>query len=251
MLVRKPARQILLILLTAALTLASCNVGSTPSPAVDLNAVSTAAFNTAMAQISGGQTQTALAVPSATVAPTNTTDPLTTAVVPGAGTVLPAGNTAIPTLSFNTTPTTPLAGFTPIGSPIAPAPTISLGDACNNNVFVTDVTIPDGTVFRDENPKGGRPGSEFQKVWRIQNTGSCKWDEGYALTFVGGDDDLDPHSVKFESSDQFVDAGETVDLAVWLTAPKFPGTYQATWKMKDDSGNFFGTPMTVIIEVED
>jgi hypothetical protein len=248
MLVRKPTRQILFILLTAALTLASCNVGSTPAPAVDLDAVSTAAFNTAMAQISGGQTQTALAAPSATVAPTNTTDPAT---VPGAGTVLPAGDAVLPTVSFNNTPTTPLAGFTPIGSPIAAAPTASLGDACHNSVFIADITIPDGTIFRDENAKGGRPGSEFQKVWRVQNTGTCKWDEGYSLVFVGGNDEMDPHSVKFVNSSQFVGAGETADLGVWLVAPKEPGTYQGTWRMQNDSGSYFGTPLTVIIEVED
>lgn len=251
MLVRKPARRVLFILLTAALALTSCNMGATPAPSVDINAINTAAVASAMAQISSQQTQTALAAPTATPSPTNTTAPLTTAVT-GNITPLPGGTTALPTFSFNTTPTTPLPGFTALASPAAPAgPTASLGDACNNNVFVADVTIPDGTVFRDGNAKGGRPGNEFDKVWRVQNTGTCKWDEGYTLAFVGGSDALKPYSVKFTDASDFVAAGATADLGITLTAPKFPGEYQATWRMQDDRGNYFGTPLTVLIVVEE
>ena len=248
MLVRKPARQVLFILLTAALTLTSCNMGATPAPTVDVNAINTAALATAMAQISAQQTQTALAAPSATSSPTNT--PLS---LPASGVASPTGNAGVlPTLSFNNNPnTTPLAGFTPIGSPVAPAATTSLGDACNNNTFVTDVTIPDGTIFQDSNERGARPGSEFQKIWRVKNTGNCKWDEGYKLAFIGGDDKLNPKSVKFVESSDFVDPGEEADLGVTLTAPKFPGTYQATWRMQTDNGAFFGTPLTVVIEVKE
>ena len=255
MLVRKFPRQTLTILITAALTLAACNMGATPAPEVDVNAINTAAVATAMGQISAQLTETALAAPpSATPMPTDTSIPLATFALPtaAAGTALPGG--ALPTVSFNSTPltnNTPLAGFTPIGSPIAPAATQSLGDACNNNVFVADVTIPDGTIFQDSNAKGARPGSDFQKIWRVQNTGTCKWDEGYTLAFVGGDDDLNPKSVKFDSSDDFVDAGATADLGLTLTAPKFPGKYAATWRMQSDNGDFFGTLLTVSIEVKE
>ena len=246
MLVRKPARQILFILLTAALTLASCNVGSTPAPAVDLDAVSTAAFNTAMAQISGGQTQTALAAPSATVAPTNTTNPLTTAGVPGAGTVLPTGDAALPTVSFNNTPTTPLAGFTPIGSPIAAAPaaTTSLGDDCNNSAFEGDVTIPDGSVIE--------AGTNFEKIWSIRNTGSCTWDEGFSLVYIAGSKpDLDPYNFDFKKSSDFVASGQSINIALKLTAPCDIGKYEGHWRMRNDKGYYFGTLLSVYIEVKE
>jgi len=256
MLVRKPARQILFILLTAALALASCNIGSTPAPAIDVNAINTAAFNTAVAQISAGQTQTALAAPSA--APTNTPLSLSTLGLPTSGAASPNPN-ALPTLSFNTSPnttplagTTPFAGFTPAGSPGVPVQTgatAALGDACSNNQFIEDVTIPDGTVFKDSNPRGGRPGSTFQKVWRVKNTGSCKWDDGFKLVFIGGDDALNPYTVKFVDSSDFVAPGATADLGVTLTAPKFPGKYTGTWRMQNDKGQYFGTPLTVVIEV--
>jgi hypothetical protein len=256
MLVRKFPRRTLIILLTAALTLAACNVGATPAPAVDINAINTAAVATAMGQISAQLTQTALAAPSSTPQATDTAIPLATFALPSAAAGSPVAGGGLPTVSFNSTPntntnTTPLAGFTPIGSSVAPVATQSLGDACNNNVFVADITIPDGTIFQDSNPRGGRPGSDFQKIWRVQNTGTCKWDEGYTLAFIGGDDALNPHSVKFQDANDFVDAGQTADVGVSLTAPKFPGKYTATWRMQADNGAFFGSPLTVLIEVKE
>ena len=255
MLVRKFPRRLLFILLIAALTLAACNAGATAAPTVDVNAINTAAFETAVAQIAAQQTQTAVAAPSNTPPPTNTALSLSTAAVPTTGTLgaasPTAGSGALPTVSFNVTPnTTPLAGFTAVvGSPVVPAATVSLGDACNNNIFVADVTIPDGTIFNDDAGRGSKPGDEFQKIWRVQNTGSCRWDEGYTLAFVNGSSALNPKSVVFNSADDFVDPGETADLGVTLTAPLQPGEYVATWRMQSDSGAFFGTPLTVVIEV--
>src|SRR4029453_4850917 len=98
MLVRKFPRRTLIILLAAALTLAGFNVGATPSPTVDINPINTAAVATAMGQISAQLTQTALAAPSATAAPTDTTIPLATFALPTA-----AGG-GLPTVSFNNTP---------------------------------------------------------------------------------------------------------------------------------------------------
>ena len=49
----------------------------------------------------------------------------------------------------------------------------------------------------------------------------------------------------------FVDPGETVDMGVDLTAPEAEGSYTATWQMQSDSGAYFGTPLTVVIEVQD
>lgn len=248
MLVRKPARQILFILLTAALTLTSCNLGGgTPAPAVDINAINTAAFATALGQLSAQQTQTALAAPSATASPTNTTSaPAASIVVPGSGTTLPptAAGT-LPTVSFNNAAnTTPLAAFTPLGSPIAPAATLSFASGCNNAAFEADVTIPDGSVIG--------PGENFEKIWKIRNTGTCTWDDGYTFVYIGGSTpDLDPYDYKFSKTNDrdFVEAGGTINVALTLTSPCTPGKYEGHWKMRDDQGNFFGTPVSVYIEV--
>lgn len=245
--VRNLPRRTVLILLTAATLLAACGGGATPAPTVDINAINTAAVATALGQISAQQTQTALAAPSATPSPspTNTTAPLALPTT-AAGATTTTGNTpgVLPTLSFNTTPnTTPIAGFTPVsGSPVAPVNTVSAGDSCNNSVFITDVSIPDGTVLK--------PGVNFDKTWRIQNTGTCTWDDGYKLVFIGGDKALDPYNLEFDRADEFVAGGETVDLTVELTAPLAEGEYSATWQMQSDNGVYFGTLMTVVIKVQ-
>lgn len=233
MFVRKLPRKTFLTLLVAALLIAGCNMGATEVPTVDVNAINTAAVATAMGQLSAQLTQTALAAPSPTPLPTNTLVPLPTSALPTAN----AG--AIPTLSFNTTP---VAGFTQLASPVAPAATISLGDACNNSVYESDVTVPDGTIMK--------PGVDFIKQWAIRNTGTCTWDEGYALVFIGGDQAMDPVNFEFKNSDDFVSAGEGINIGVPLTAPLAEGKYQGTWRMRSDSGVYFGTPLTVVFEVK-
>lgn len=245
MLVRKFPRRSLFILLAAALTLAACNVGATPAPTVDVNAINTAAHATAMAQISAQLTQTALAAPSNTPLPTDTPLSLATSALPTAAGATATGGVqgALPTLSFNTTPnTTPLAGFTPASSPAAPVSTIPSGDACNNSVYIADVTYPDNAEIK--------PGINFEKIWRVQNTGNCTWDEGYKLVFIAGDKALDPPNFAFKDSADFVTGGETADIGVDLTAPLKEGTYSATWRMQSDTGVFFGTLLTVVIVVK-
>lgn len=248
MLVRKFPRRILLTLLTAALTLAACNVGATPAPTVDINAINTAAHATAMGQISAQLTQTALAAPTNTALPTDTPLSLATVALPTvAAGASPTGGAsgALPTLSFNSTPntnTTPLAGFTPLSSPVAPVSSPVQGDTCHNSAYVSDVTIPDDTVIK--------PGADFDKTWRIQNSGSCLWDDGYQLVFVSGDRALDPANYVIDESSEFVDSGETADMTVRLTAPLAAGTYTANYRMQTDTGVFFGETIYVRIKVQ-
>jgi len=241
MFVRKLPRNAFLTLLAGALFIAGCGgVGATEVPTLDVNAINTAAVSTAMAEVSAQLTQTALAAPSPTALATNTLLPLPTSALPTAANALPTANTgAIPTLSFNTTP---VVGFTQLAPPAAPAATTSLGDSCNNNVYEADVTVPDGTIMK--------PGVDFVKQWAIRNTGSCTWDEGYALVFIGGDQAMDPANFEFKNSSDFVAAGEGINIGVPLTAPLAEGKYQGTWRMKSDSGAFFGTPLTIVFEVK-
>lgn len=248
MLVRLFPRHVLFVLMAATLILAACGGGPAPEPTADVNAINTAAVATAMAQISEQLTQTALAAPTDTPPPTNTAMPLATLALPTTdGSAQPtAAGGALPTLSFNVTPstnTTPAAGFTPVsGSPVAPIGTSApLGDDCHNSQYVADVTIPDNSVLER--------GANFEKIWRIQNTGTCTWDEGYALAFVSGDQALDPESFVIQNAEDFVAGGETVDIGVNLTAPTTPGTYYAQWRMQTDNGVFFGGYLTVVIEV--
>ena len=244
---RKSPRHIVLTLITAALILTACNVGAAPSPTLDVNAINTAIVGTTIAQFSSQFTQTALAQPQATNTPQPTSTPqeLPTFALPTTD-----NSGALPTISFDVSPTalslaTPLPGFTQIASsPGAPAATQSLGDACNNSVFEGDVTIPDGTIL-----KGGE---DFQKIWKIRNTGTCKWDEGYALVYIGGSTpDLDPYTYKFTKSSDFVASGEAVNIGINLTTPCSKGKFEGTWRMQNDQGYYFGTNLSVYVEVQE
>ena len=244
---RKPTRLILITILTAALLLTSCNVGAAPSPTTDVNALSTALVGTTVAQLSVDLTHTAQA------APTNTTSPTPTATVTAIATVpLPtlASGAASPTTDVAALPTfsfvnTPVPGA---NTPVAVLPTsqatASLGDACNNNVFEGDVTIPDGTTLE--------PGQDFVKIWAVRNTGTCTWDDGYALVYIGGSTpNLDPVNLEFTTGADFIAAGESADLDVRLTTPCTPGDYEGHWRMRSDSGYYFGTTLSVYVTVVD
>ena len=243
---QKFPRHTLLTLITAALLLAACNVGAAPSPTLDVNAINTAIVGTTIAQFSAQFTQTALAQPQATNTPfpTNTPQELPTFALPTTD-----ASGALPTVSFDATATvagaaTPLPGFTQIASPAAPGATQALGDECNNSVFEGDVTIPDGSVL-----KGGE---DFQKIWKIRNTGTCLWDDGYSLVYIGGSKpDLDPYNFNFQKSSDFVSSGEAINIGINLTAPCTPDKYEGHWRMRNDQGYYFGTILSVYIEVKE
>ncbi|MFT3892310.1 MAG: NBR1-Ig-like domain-containing protein [Anaerolineales bacterium] len=246
MFVRKNPRQVMLIFTIAALTLAGCNVGATPAPTVDVNAINTAIVGTTVAQLSLQFTQTAQAQPTAAPALTDTPVNLPTFSLPTvSGGATPTTSGALPTISFNTTQVanTPVAGFTQLASPVpAGGATPVLGDACHNSSYIADVTVPDGTVFK--------PGVDFVKTWTIKNTGTCSWDEGYVFAWIAGDKALDPYSIKFQDKKDFISSGTSTDISVNLTAPLEPGKYTATWKMQSDTGYYFGSMFTVVIEVK-
>ena len=113
---------------------------------------------------------------------------------------------------------------------------------CDNNVFEGDITIPDGTLLK--------PGVNFQKVWAIRNTGTCTWDDGYKLVFYAGDKAIDPYDFAFKKVSDFVSPGEGINIAINLTAPLAEGDYQGHWKMQNDQGQWFGTFLSVYIEVK-
>jgi len=236
MLTQKSPRRMLLILITTTLTLAACNVGASPAPTIDANAINTAALGTAMAQISAQQTMTALAAPSATSLPTNAPVSLVTVAPPAAGGVLPTTNAggALPTVSFNTTP---LAGFTTVaGSPIAPTSGSIIGDTkagCNDGSFVGE-TLPDKSVVR--------AGKEFTKAWEIKNTGTCAWDEGYVFAFQANlsSPGIEGYDIRINDRDEITKPNHSQSFIVKLTAPTTPGEYKGYWKLKTDDGTPFG-----------
>ncbi len=108
-------------------------------------------------------------------------------------------------------------------------PLLTTVSRCDAAAFVSDVTYPDGSDVA--------LGSSFTKVWRIQNTGTCAWNTSYALVFVSGERLGGPNAVSVPGS---VRPGETVDIAVNLTAPNRAGSYTGYWKLRNASGALFG-----------
>jgi len=241
---RRSTRQTLLVLLTAALLLTACNVGATPAPTLDVNAMNTAIVGTTVAQLSVQFTETALAMPTNTPAPTETQVALPTFALPTldtSGAASPTLDTAaIATISFVNTP---VVGNTAV--PVLPTAqaqgTVSLGDACNNLVFEGDITIPDGETEK--------AGTDIQKIWKIRNTGSCTWDDGYELVKIAGSPDLGNESFKFVKSSDFVITNQAIDIGIWLDVPCAVGKYESHYRMRNDQGYYFGTILSVYLVV--
>ena len=106
----------------------------------------------------------------------------------------------------------------------------------NEATFVSDMTIPANTVLS--------AGSNFTKIWRVNNPGSCDW-IGYQLVHASGD-------LLGASSPQaipLVTSGSNGDLSVEMTAPGSHGTYTSTWRLRASDGTVFGPDLSVTIIV--
>jgi len=138
-------------------------------------------------------------------------------------------------------PPTPVPTRTP---PPTSTPLPPTAVPCDWALFITDVTIPDGTKMQ--------PGKTFTKTWRLQNFGSCTWTTSYSLIFDSGEAMNGPASTKFSNR---VAPGGRIDLSVELTAPSTPGKYKGYWKLRNSAGATFGIgynanqPFWVEIEV--
>ena len=143
------------------------------------------------------------------------------------------------------TSATPFGGFglpttttTPVGLPtLTPFPTLQpvtntpLATAtsnCNIAQFVTDVTIPDGTIMAPNQP--------FVKTWRFRNAGTCTWTPSYAVVFSTGNSMNGPATQALTGN---VNPGQTVDISVNLTAPASPADYTGHWRFRDGAGVLF------------
>ncbi len=115
-------------------------------------------------------------------------------------------------------------------------PPASSGGA-NDAAYVSDVTVPDKTVFRQN--------QAFTKVWQIKNTGSSTWGAGYKWTFDGGDRMGGPDYINVPSTG----GGATWNPSVNLQAPSNPGTYRGYWRMEAPNGQKFGDRVWVLIQV--
>ena len=112
-------------------------------------------------------------------------------------------------------------------SPVIAQPTPS--ECTDKAIFREDVTVPDNTIIT--------AGEPFSKTWKLQNIGSCTWDEDYSLVFVGGDQMDAPDSVPLTTT---VEPGDEVDFSIPMVAPTEEGAHRAEWKISNPDGFLFG-----------
>ncbi len=197
----------------ALLILGGCNLPSSGGDAAGQLDV-TQAYQTVEARLTESVAQTPLP-PTATSLPADLALATATSAV-----------TATPEQPAETAaPAEPTATFLPTYTP-TPATRCDSAAAAYPSI---DITIPDDT----EIPAG----NTFTKVWRLVNTGTCNWTADYAAVFVSGDQMGAP---EFVYIDQPVAPGQSVDIAVNMTAPLEPGTYRGNWKLQNASGEQFG-----------
>ena len=119
----------------------------------------------------------------------------------------------------------------------AQIPEAVVPDTRNASTFVSDVTIPDGTMMS--------PGQSFTKTWQIKNSGSTIW-SGYSLAFDRGTQMGGPSSVPVPMTMP----GATVDISILMIAPTEGGNHRGTWRMRTADGEFFGQDVFVLILVK-
>ena len=201
-----------------------------------------------IALLVSGCTTSIAAIPEASTAMVETEEP-----------ILPTA-TIEPARSWNAT-RTPGPGFSPEPDAEAAGP---LQDGTPMMDFVSDVTLPDGTIVQ--------PGELLLKIWRVENTGDTVWETEwppFQLTFNAGDQLSGPSiaqalfyppgaDLSFESGFQAwsgnatsVAPGEQMDLPLLLRAPDTAGHYRGYWTLSTGEGEDLGDLYLDIVVEED
>jgi hypothetical protein len=110
-------------------------------------------------------------------------------------------------------------------------PSVDQSDCVNNLTFIEDITIPDNSFIPF--------GSTVDKQWRVENSGTCHWNEGYRLRHIGG-----AVLGALEEVALFpARSGTQVTIQITFTAPFEEGVYESAWQAFDPNGFPFGDPI--------
>lgn len=228
-----PAKKVIVFsLLLLVLLMAACTqntpAANQDAPTLDIDAIKEEIKNTLVSEITQDAPQFPTEQPTQTPAPT-----------------------AIPTLEPTPLPTetpvpteVPTEVILPTATRVAQTGGTGTGGCLVAN-FVSDVTVPDGTVYD--------PGTEFTKTWKIYNNGSCWWDNDFKIVFVSGDAMGSPASISFNTGT--IMPGENANISLSLVAPSTAGTYTGYWMLQTDMGEQFGLgssdkPLSLSITVD-
>lgn len=177
-----------------------------------LAAAGATAVTVAAAGCTTGEAITPTPIPTETPMPTDTPEPTNTATPAHTATPTPTKTpTSTPTLTRTPTQTnTP----TPTATPALP-----------KAQFVSDVTIPDGTVME--------PGHTFTKTWRVKNIGAIDWGAKTKFVFAKGTQMSGASPTEVGN----VKPGATTDISVDMTAPSGSGKYTGLWQLVAGDGS--------------
>lgn len=111
--------------------------------------------------------------------------------------------------------------------------------ACQDNlVYLSDLTIPDGTVVAANTP--------IDKRWQVENRGACNWDEHYHVKLTTGPDLGAAHDQALYPAR----AGTKAVIRILFMAPSQPGTYRSSWQAYSPDDQPFGDPIYIQIVVK-
>lgn len=137
-----------------------------------------------------------------------------------------------PTLEPKPPTPTPVATLTPTPNPTNEA-------ECYNNLrFISDVTYPDNTVVA--------PGQKIEKIWLVQNIGTCNWEADYTVRNMGGP----PLGSSTIVALYPVRSGGEYELTINFTAPTDEGAHASRWQAHGPEGEPFGQEFYILIIVD-
>jgi hypothetical protein len=241
MLIKKRFTLFGLLVLTMTLILTACAIGQQPEPtpdAVDVDAIYTSAAETAMVQMTEiASIATPTLPPTAT--PTEEVQPDDTPLIQ----VTPLADdeedeTPIDSSQPVTATITPMPG---LPTPAAPVVAGTPEPECNSVQWEGE-TIPDGTKFK--------AGQTFTKVWKLRNTGTCTWTDGYSFRLIDGNR-MGGVDYYFIGKNNHIAPGEAVSMGVTMRAPNELGRHRGYWQLfSDQATNYMGFGWPVWVEIE-
>jgi hypothetical protein len=140
-----------------------------------------------------------------------------------------------PTLIINPTKAIIVVQSTPLPTIL---PTVNAEECFSNLTFVEDITISDNSFVTI--------GSNIDKQWLVENTGTCHWNSDYRLKHIGGAALDAPEEIALYPAR----AGTQATIQILFTAPFTDGVYESAWQAHDPNGIAFGDPIYVRIVVQ-
>lgn len=109
----------------------------------------------------------------------------------------------------------------------------------NGLTYIDDVTIQDNTEVQ--------PQQRLTKIWRVRNSGTLPWGEGYVVSNTGGSSMGAPKTIPLPKAQP----GQIVHVVIEMEAPAKAGSVFGRWMAKDPDGKIFGQDMTILVNVAD